>query len=100
VVFYVRFLENCILPTEINLVFEFVDAPDDTYFLWGNVSSGVSIEIWEVKAESSTVYPYSLDKIGLAMLTIYVNDLSKCRTMCADASIESVGDGALPNPAN
>ena len=77
---------------------ELIGATEGSYFLWGNVGIGVSIEVWEVKAESGTVYPCSLDKTGLAMLTIRVNDLDKCRSMCADAGIEPVGKGALPNP--
>lgn len=79
---------------------DLIGAPDDGYFLWGNVGSGVSIEVWEVKAESGTMYPCSLDKTGLAMLTIQVNDLAKCRDMCAEAGIEPVGQGALPNLDN
>ncbi len=79
---------------------ELIGAPDDGYFLWGNVGSGVSIEVWEFKAVSGTVYPCSLDKTGLAMLTIRVNDLDKCRDMCAEAGIEPVGEGALPNLQN
>lgn len=77
---------------------ELIGAPKGSYFLWGNVGSGVAIEVWEVKAESGTVYPCALDKTGLAMLTLRVNDLSKCRAMCAQANIEPVGEGALPNP--
>jgi len=76
---------------------ELIGAPDDGYFLWGNVGQGVSIEVWEMKTASGTVYPCSLDKTGLAMLTIRVNNLGKCRAMCADAGIEPVGEGALPN---
>ena len=34
------------------------------------------------------------------MLTIRVNDLDKCRDMCAEAGIEPVGEGALPNLQN
>ncbi len=79
---------------------ELVGAPAGTYFLWGNVGSGVGIEVWEIKAESGTVYPCSLDKTGFAMLTLRVNDLSKCRAMCAEAGIEPVGEGALPNLQN
>jgi len=76
---------------------ELIGAPKGSYFLWGNVGTGVAIEVWEVKAESGTVYPCSLAKTGLAMLTLRVNDLSKCRAMCAEARIEPVGEGALPN---
>jgi len=75
---------------------ELIGAPPDSYFLWGNVGSGVSIELWEVKAKTGTVYPTSLDRTGLAMLTIRVNDLNKCRQMCRDAGIEPAGEGALP----
>jgi len=78
-------------------VSELIGAPPGSYFLWGNVGAGVGIEVWEVKAESGTVRPCSLDKTGLAMLTLRVNDLGKCRTMWADAGIEPVGEGALPN---
>jgi len=76
---------------------ELIGAPDDSYFLWGNVGSGVSIEVWEVKASSGIIYPCSLDKTGLAMLTIKVNDIDKCESMCQKAGIKPVGIGALPN---
>ena len=75
---------------------ELIGAPPNSYFLWGNVGEGVSIELWEVKAKTGTVYPTSLDRTGLAMLTIRVNDLNKCRGMCRDAGIKPVGEGALP----
>ena len=29
---------------------QLIGAPDDGYFLWGNIGSGVSIEVWEFKA--------------------------------------------------
>jgi hypothetical protein len=62
-------------------------------FLWSNVGSGVSIEVWEVKVPGGTMYPMALDKTGLAMFTMRVNDLAKCRSMCAAAGelIEVVG---------
>ena len=75
---------------------ELVGASPDSYFLWGNVGSGVSIEVWEVKADKGVTYPTALDRTGLAMLTIRVNDLAKCRAMCATAGIIPVGEGALP----
>jgi catechol 2,3-dioxygenase-like lactoylglutathione lyase family enzyme len=75
---------------------ELIGAPPNSYFLWGNVGSGVSIEVWEVKTTTGTVYPTSLDRTGLAMLTIRVNDLARCREMCRTAGIEPVGGGALP----
>jgi hypothetical protein len=75
---------------------QLVGAPDDTYFLWGNVGSGVSIEVWEVKAKTGIVYPTSLAKTGLAMLTIKVDDLDQCRRMCQESNIDIIGSGALP----
>ena len=76
---------------------ELIGAPAGTYFLWGNLGRDVGIEIWEMKAKSGTIYPCSLDKTGFAMLTLRVNDLEKCRAMCAKASIEPISEGALPN---
>ena len=75
---------------------QLIGAPDDGYFLWGNIGSEVSIEVWEFKAARGTLYPTSLDRTGLAMLTIRVNDLGKCRQMCEANLIEPVGQGALP----
>lgn len=73
-------------------------APSDLYYLWGNVGSGVSLEVWEVKAKSGIMYPTSLDRTGLAMLTVRVNDLAKCRAMCRVAGVSTMGEGALPLP--
>ena len=77
---------------------QLIGAPDDAYYLWGNIGSGVSIEIWEMKTNSGTMYPTSLDRTGLAMLTMRVNDLDKCKAMCKAAGIKPVGEGALPAP--
>jgi len=49
-------------------------------------------------AASGTLYPAALDRTGLAMLTMRVNDLAKCRAMCKAAGIAPVGEGALPLP--
>lgn len=77
---------------------QLIGAPDDAYYLWGNIGQGVSIEVWEYKATSGTMYPTALDRTGLAMLTMRVNDLAKCRAMCKAAGIQPVGEGALPLP--
>lgn len=77
---------------------QLIGAPDDAYYLWGNIGSGVSIEVWEYKARTGTTYPTALDRTGLAMLTIRVNDLAKCRAMCKAAGIKPVGEGVLPVP--
>jgi hypothetical protein len=79
---------------------ELIGAPRDANFLWGNVGSGVSIEVWEFQVSQGTVYPTSLDRTGLAMLTMRVNDLNKCRAQCREAGILPVGSGALPVPGN
>jgi catechol 2,3-dioxygenase-like lactoylglutathione lyase family enzyme len=75
-----------------------IGAPADFYYLWGNIGSGVSIEVWEVKAKTGMMYPTSLDRTGLAMVTMRVNDLAKCRAMCQAAGIRMMGQGALPLP--
>lgn len=79
---------------------ELIGAPEDSYFLWGNVGRGVSMEVWEFKAASGTVYPTSLERTGLAMLTMRVNDLEQCRALCEANGIEPVGEGALPMHGN
>ena len=79
---------------------ELIGAPHDSYFLWGNVGAGVSIEVWEFKAASGTLYPTSLDRTGLAMLTMRVNDPARVREMCEANGIAPVGEGALPMPGN
>jgi catechol 2,3-dioxygenase-like lactoylglutathione lyase family enzyme len=75
---------------------EIIGAPRDANFLWGNVGAGVNMEVWEFKARKGTLYPTSLDRTGLAMVTLRVNDLEKCRTMCKQAGIALTGEGALP----
>ncbi len=77
---------------------QLIGAPDDAYYLWGNVGAGVSIEVWEYKATSGTMYPTALDRTGLAMLTLRVNDLARCRALCSAAGIAPIGQGALPLP--
>jgi len=79
---------------------ELIGAPRDANFLWGNVGSGVSIEVWEFQVAQGTVYPTALDRTGLAMLTIRVKDLALCRARCKAAGIVPVGEGALPVPGN
>lgn len=74
---------------------ELVGAPADAYFLWGRMGD-VSMEIWEWKMPSGTIRPCSLDKTGLAMFTMRVNDLEKCRAMCRAAGIKVAGEGAMP----
>jgi len=77
---------------------ELIGAPRDANFLWGNVGSGVSIEVWEFQVAEGTVYPTALDRTGFAMITIRVNDLAGCRARCRAAGIQPVGEGALPVP--
>lgn len=76
---------------------ELIGAPRDTYFLWGRLGN-VSMEIWEFKVPEGTLYPCTLDKTGLAMVTMRVNDLAKCRAMCKASGITPVGEGAFPQP--
>ena len=77
---------------------ELIGAPVDTTFLWGFLGENVSIELEEYLVPEGVVYPTALDATGLAMITISVNDLERCRAMCRDAGISPVGEGALPSP--
>ncbi len=77
---------------------DLIGAPRGSYYLWGNVGSGVSIEIWQFNAKTGTMYPTSMDRTGLAMVTMRVNDLAKCRAMCQAAGVRMMGQGALPLP--
>jgi catechol 2,3-dioxygenase-like lactoylglutathione lyase family enzyme len=80
---------------------ELIGAPRDLYFLWGNIGgSGFNMEIWEVRVAEGRVYPTSLDRTGLAMFTVQVKDLDRCRGMCVQAGIKPVGSGSLPLPGN
>lgn len=77
---------------------DLIGAPRGSYYLWGNIGSGVSIEIWQFNAKTGTMYPTSMARTGLAMVTIRVNDLAKCRAMCRAARVPMMGQGALPMP--
>ena len=75
---------------------ELMGGPPDNYFVWGFLGRDVRIELEEHRQPQGVVYPTSLDRTGLAMMTIAVNDLGRAREMCRAASIEPVGQGALP----
>jgi hypothetical protein len=78
---------------------ELIGAPRDLYFEWGNIGgSGFNMEIWEVRVAEGRVYPTSLDRTGLAMFTVQVRDLERCRAMCMKSGIQPVGAGSLPLP--
>lgn len=75
---------------------ELIGAPRDATFLWGVLGGWVTVEVWEFRMPKGTVYPTSLDRTGLAMFTLRVNDLDRCRAMCRVAGIPIAGEGALP----
>lgn len=77
---------------------DLMGAPKANYFVWGFIGDSVSIELQEHSQAEGTMYPTSLDRTGLAMFTIAVNDLAKARAMCKAAGINPVGTGALPMP--
>jgi catechol 2,3-dioxygenase-like lactoylglutathione lyase family enzyme len=75
-----------------------IDAPPDSYHVWGSVGADVSMEVWQFNAATGTMYPTSMDRTGLAMMTMRVNDLAKCRLMCKEAGIRMLGESGLPMP--
>ncbi len=77
---------------------ELIGAPPDTYFRWGGLGQGVSIEWDAYRKPSGTTYPTYLDRTGLAMFTLRVNDIAKVRGACRAAGVELAGEGALPTP--
>ena len=79
---------------------ELTGAPPGTSLTWNNVGRGLNMEVWEVTARKGTMYPTSLARTGLAMVTIRVNDLARCKRMCDEAGLIPVGQGALPLPGN
>ena len=77
---------------------ELMGGPADNYFLWGFLGRDVRIELEEHRQPQGTVYPTSLDRTGLAMMTLSVSDLTRARALCREAGITPVGRGALPLP--
>jgi catechol 2,3-dioxygenase-like lactoylglutathione lyase family enzyme len=75
-----------------------IGAPPDTYFRWGGLGQAVSIEWDEYRKPSGVTYPTSLDRTGLAMFTLRVDDIAMVRSACRDAGIVLAGKGALPTP--
>lgn len=73
-------------------------APSGTYYraigLGGN-------ELWEYRQrhpEPQPPWPTSLDRTGLAMVTIAVDDLAPVRSSLTDQGLVPLGVGALPTP--
>jgi catechol 2,3-dioxygenase-like lactoylglutathione lyase family enzyme len=72
--------------------------PAGSYFRFGVMGEGVGIECWEFRAirPPGTVYPLALDRTGLALVTLVVDDLDRVRANIRAAGIAPVGEGALP----
>ena len=72
--------------------------PEGTYFRFGILGEGLGIEYWEFRQPRppGIVYPTALDRTGLAMFTLLVDDLEHVRANIKAAGIVPVGAGALP----
>jgi catechol 2,3-dioxygenase-like lactoylglutathione lyase family enzyme len=78
-----------------------IGAPPDTYYRFGNLGEEVTIEWWEYrqrKPAATPPFPTNLDRTGLAMSSILVDDLAPVRAMLKEAGINPIGEGALPTP--
>jgi hypothetical protein len=76
-----------------------INASADTY----KRTCGVSLpnEIWEFRQWDpaiSPTWPTDLDRTGLAMITIIVNNLSEVYARIRQTDINILGEGALPTP--
>jgi catechol 2,3-dioxygenase-like lactoylglutathione lyase family enzyme len=77
-----------------------VGAPPDTYFQFGSFSD-LTMELWEYRQWQPTPnppWPTSLDRTGLAMMTILVDELAAVKQRVTSAKIPILGEGALPTP--
>ncbi len=74
-------------------------APPGTYYRFGGLGDGMGIEWYEVRQWEPTAvppYPTDLDRTGLAMATVIVDNLATVRANLQAAKISTIGEGALP----
>ena len=75
--------------------------PPDSYFRFGSLGDGVGCEWWEYRYGRPPVtppFPTTLERTGLAMTTVLVDDLDNIRSRVQSAGIGILGEGALPTP--
>jgi hypothetical protein len=75
-------------------------APPGSYFRVSRFSA-LRDEIWEWRQwdpEVAPAWPTALDRTGLAMITLLVDDLSVARGRAKDAGFPILGEGAFPSP--
>jgi catechol 2,3-dioxygenase-like lactoylglutathione lyase family enzyme len=74
-------------------------APPGSYFHYGRLEDGVEVEWRESRVQqpsSQPPWPTSLDRTGLAMITIAVADMAAARVNAVAAGIALPGAGPLP----
>lgn len=72
-----------------------VGAPSETTFRWGFLGERVSIEVESFVMPESISHPTYVERSGLAMMTMEVNDLAACRDRCSAHGIETVDQPVL-----
>jgi catechol 2,3-dioxygenase-like lactoylglutathione lyase family enzyme len=85
--------------TGAEAVNELIGAPEGYNCQFGFL--GGDMEWWEYRDRPPTAtppFPTDLDKTGLAMATMVVNDLAEIRARAKDAGYQTLGEGALPTP--
>lgn len=83
-----------------------IGAPKGTYFHYSGMGGrgagqGLRMEWWEFRQWQPTgrpLWPTDLDKTGLAMTSILVENLAVVRDRARAAKIKILGEGALPTP--
>jgi hypothetical protein len=78
-----------------------IGAEPDSYFRFGMMGEPTMMEWWEYRHMPPTVappYPTALDRTGLAMTTMVVNDLNEVRQRAVAAGEPILAEVALPTP--
>ncbi len=93
-------------PTKDQYAFEdtlntIIAAPADTYYRFGSMGDSGGIEWWEFRQAPppGRVYETSLDRTGLALSTLVVDELPNIVKRLNSASIPILAQGSLPVPA-
>lgn len=75
-------------------------ADPDVAFLYSALGEGVNFETWAYDKPGKGFWPTSLDRTGLAMITMVVDDPERVRGNAVAAGIPVIGDGMLPLPGH
>jgi hypothetical protein len=90
--------DTCVQWETINTM---VEAPPGTYFMYGGLGQGLTMEMWEFRQwrpPAQPPYPTSLDRTSLAITTLVMDNLAAVHNNARRHALPIIGDGALPTP--